>query len=94
MSKRCPECHRVNEDVRIFCTYCGAALDANLRLIQGLERQAEDLSKNQSTPSTRRGDVNFYGSHSTPKKKKKSIAPWIILGLLLPAAAAWFFLKK
>ena len=41
MSKRCPECRRVNEDSRIFCTYCGATLDAELRLIQDLERQQE-----------------------------------------------------
>ena len=66
MSKRCPECHRVNEDSRIFCTYCGATLDAHLRLIQDLEKQKE-LSKEPA-------------------------APWIILGLIVAAAAVWFFL--
>lgn len=90
MSKRCPECHRVNEDTRIFCTYCGATLDANLRLIQDLERQKE-LSK-EPEPARQRGDVNFYVSRSAPKKKEKSAAPWIILGLIAVAAVAWFFL--
>lgn len=90
MSKRCPECHRVNEDTKIFCTYCGATLDAHLRLIQDLERQKE-LSKEPET-AKQRGDVNFYVSRSAPKKKKKSAAPWIILGLIVLAAAAWFFL--
>ena len=85
MSKRCPECHRVNEDSRIFCTYCGATLDAHLRLIQDLEKQKE-LSK-APEPARQRGDVNFYVSRSAPQKKKKSAAPWIILGLIVAAAA-------
>ena len=89
MSKRCPECHRVNEDSRIFCTYCGATLDAPLRLIQDLEKQKE-LSKTPE-PARQRGDVNFYVSRSAPQKKKKSAAPWIILGLIVAAAAVWFF---
>ena len=90
MSKRCPECHRVNEDSRIFCTYCGATLDAHLRLIQDLEKQKE-LSK-APEPARLRGDFNFYVSRSAPKKNKKSAAPWIILGLIVAAAAVWFFL--
>ncbi len=89
MSKRCPECHRVNEDSRIFCTYCGATLDGLLRLIQDLEKQKE-LSKTPE-PAKQRGDVNFYVSRSAPQKKKKSAAPWIILGLIVAAAAVWFF---
>lgn len=89
MSKRCPECHRINEDIRIFCTYCGATLDAELRLIQDLERQKE-VSK---TPAAKeRGDVNFYVTHKAPQKKKSSPVPWIILGLVAAVALAWFFL--
>ena len=41
MSKRCPECLRMNEDARTFCTYCGATLDPHLRLIQDLEKQKD-----------------------------------------------------
>lgn len=92
MSKRCPECRYVNEDSRIFCAACGAALDAQIRLIQGLEKQKEELSKNPS-PSRQRGDVSFYGTRSTPKKKEKSSTPWVILALVVIAVAAWFFLK-
>lgn len=90
MSKRCPECHRVNDDARIFCTYCGAALDAELRLIQDLERQKE-LARQQTTEK-QRGDVNFYTSRKPVQKKKSSPAPWIILGLAAAAVVLWFFL--
>lgn len=90
MSKRCPECHRINEDSRAFCSYCGATLDAHLRLIQDLERQ-QDISREEATEK-RRGDVNFYNTHNSTSPKKSSPAPWIILGLLAAAAVAiWFF---
>lgn len=91
MSKRCPDCHRVNEDSRIFCGYCGAALDAQVRLIQDLEKQKDQASKPSSTRE--RGDVNFYVSHSAPKKKESSSVPWIILGLLAAAVILWFIFK-
>ena len=91
MSKRCPECHRVNEDTKIFCGYCGATLDAHLRLIQDLEKQKESESKQQT--NARKEDMSFYVTRSAPKEKKKSAAPWIILGLIVVAAAVWFFLK-
>ena len=35
----------------------------------------------------------FYVTRSAPEEKKKSAAPWIILGLVVIAVAAWFFLK-
>lgn len=91
MSKRCPECHRVNEDTKIFCAYCGATLDAHLRLIQDLEKQKESEPKQQT--NARKEDMSFYVTRSAPKEKKKSAAPWIILGLIVVAAALWFFLK-
>ena len=90
MAKRCPDCGQMNDDSRIFCSACGEPLDAQLRLIQDLEKQKE-LSKTPE-PAKQRGDVNFYVSRSAPQKKKKSAAPWIILGLIVAAAAVWFFL--
>ena len=90
MSKRCPECHRVNEDAKIFCAYCGATLDAHLRLIQDLEKQKESEPKKRT--DARKEDMSFYVTRSAPKVKKKSAAPWIILGLIVAAAALWFFL--
>lgn len=92
MSKRCPECHFVNEDSRIFCASCGAPLDAQLRLIQNLEKQQEVPT--ETTPTKQRGDLNMYSSHTSAPEKKKSVAPWIILGLIVViAAVAWFMLK-
>lgn len=92
MSKRCPDCRFVNEDSRIFCASCGAPLDAQLRLIQDLEKQKEIPKE---TPSAkRRGDVNLYSSRTSAPEKKSSAAPWIILGLIvIVAAVAWFMLK-
>ena len=72
MSKRCPECHRVNEDARTFCGYCGATLDPHLRLIQDLEKQQETESKQQM--EARKEDMSFYVTR-TPQEKKKS-SPW------------------
>lgn len=92
MSKRCPECRNLNEDTRTFCAYCGATLDAELRLIQDLQKQTE--RPEEPAPSKQRGDVNFYTSRSAPKKKeKKSAAPWIILGLIAVAVVLWFVLR-
>lgn len=90
MSKRCPDCRYVNEDSRIFCASCGAALDPHLRLIQDLEKQRP---KEEPRPRER-GDVKFYVSHKKAPEKKKSAAPWVFLILLVAAAAiAWYFLS-
>lgn len=92
MSKRCPECRNMNEDSRIFCAFCGATLDANLRLIQEMEKQTE---RPEQPREERRSEVKLYSTYSTPKKaeKKKSAAPWIILGLIAAAAIVWFLVK-
>ena len=93
MSKRCPECLYTNDDSRIFCSACGAPLDAQLRLIQDLEKQKE-LSKEPAAPK-QRGDVNFYTPRRTPQKKKSSAAPWVIFFLAAAVAmAVWFFMNQ
>lgn len=93
MSKRCPECHFVNDDSRIFCASCGATLDPQLRLIQELERQNEQNAKKE-TPRQRR-EVNFYGSRkpAPPKKKKSSPLPWVILLLAAAAVVIWLLVR-
>lgn len=91
MSKRCPECHHINDDSRIFCAYCGSTLDAQLRLIQDLEKQQEVPS--EAPVEKPKGDISFHSSYNEPEEKKRSIVPWVILGLVVIAAAAWFFLK-
>ena len=37
MSKFCPSCGRINEDIHLYCTYCGDPLDSNLRLMTELK---------------------------------------------------------
>lgn len=54
MSKRCPECLHMNDDSRIFCSSCGAPLDAQLRLIQDLEKQQSVAPK--EAPVNRKDD--------------------------------------
>lgn len=91
MSKRCPECHKINEDSRSFCTYCGATLDPHLRLIQELENQKKSEPKKQ--PSAQKEEISFNAARSAPEEKKKSAVPWIILGVIAVAAVVlWFFL--
>lgn len=91
MSKRCPECLRTNEEDRPFCAYCGATLDPHLRLIQDLEKQQNAPPKESNT---RKEEMSFYVSRSAPQEEKKSVLPWIILGLAVVAVAAWFFLNR
>ena len=92
MSKRCPDCRFVNEDSRIFCASCGAPLDAQLRLIQDLEKQKE--APKAPPPDRQRGEINISRSHTSAPEKKSGATPWIILGLIaVIAAAAWFMLK-
>ena len=50
MSKYCPECRQANEDSRIFCSCCGAALDANVRLVQDLEKVSKINPKETPAP--------------------------------------------
>lgn len=97
MSKRCPECLQTNEDSRIFCSYCGAALDADIRLIQDIEKLKAQPAKAQPTPrKVDDDDIDDIPRRTEPKKDFRVIL-WITLGLLAVAAvaaAAWFFLKN
>lgn len=82
MSKRCPGCGQMNDDSRIFCSACGGPLDADLRLIQNLEKQKAMPSKEKAAP--RRDDDDDY-IPPTSREAKKSPLPWIILGLAVVA---------
>lgn len=91
MSKRCPGCGQMNDDSRIFCSACGGPLDADLRLIQNLEKQKAVPQKEKAPP--RRVDDDDYVPPA-PREEKKSPLPWIILGLVVVAAVIiWLFLK-
>lgn len=91
MSKRCPGCGQMNDDSRIFCSACGGPLDADLRLIQNLEKQKAVPQKEKAAP--RRVDDDDYVPPA-PREEKKSPLPWIILGLVVVAAVIiWLFLK-
>lgn len=89
MAKRCPGCGHINDDARIFCAACGETLDANLRLIQNLEKQKHV----QKASAPRREDDDDFVPPKTVKEEEKSPLLWIILGVVVVAAvAAWFLL--
>ena len=91
MSKRCPSCGQVNDDSRIFCSSCGKPLDAQLRLIQDLEKQKKAPQKESAAP--RRDDDDDYVPPAS-REKEQSPLPWIVLGLVaVVVVAAWFLLK-
>lgn len=95
MSKRCPECHQANEDSRIFCSCCGAALDAEVRLVQDLEKASKIKPKEAPAPRKKEDDEDFDDiPRRTVQEKKVNVIPWIVLGVLVIAAAAWFFLSR
>lgn len=67
MSKRCPDCGQINDDSRIFCSACGEPLDAQLRLIQDLEKQ-KAAPKPERAPR-KEDDDDDYVPAKTQKKK-------------------------
>ena len=91
MAKRCPDCGQMNDDSRIFCSACGEPLDAQLRLIQDLEKQ-KAVPKKESAPRREDDDDDYVPPAS--REKEKSPLPWIVLGLVaVVVVAAWFLLK-
>ena len=93
MSKRCPDCGQINEDSRIFCSACGEALNADIRLIQGLEKQSTAAPKAQPVSRQDDDDDDYVPPKSTQKKTSGAV-PWIVLALIAAAAViAWFALK-
>ena len=58
MAKRCPDCGQMNDDSRIFCSACGEPLDAQLRLIQDLEKQ-KAVPKKESAPRREDDDDDY-----------------------------------
>ena len=94
MSKRCPDCLHVNEDDRIFCAFCGATLDQNLRLIQNLEKQIQIPAQPGAAPKKAKEDVDEeYVPPVRATQKESGLAPLIIVGLLLIAAVVWLLIK-
>lgn len=94
MSKRCPSCGNINEDGRIFCSACGDPLDAELRLIQDLEKRKHQESGRTKTDRDTDSDEEYVAPTRKKEEKKQSPIPMIILAILVVAAvAAWFFLK-
>ena len=95
MSKYCPECRQANEDSRIFCSCCGAALDANVRLVQDLEKASKIKPTETPAPQKKADDDDFEDIPRTSKPDKKmNVIPWIVLGVLVIAAAVGFFLLR
>lgn len=92
MSKRCPGCGQMNDDSRIFCSVCGGPLDAQLRLIQDLEKQKKAPQKESAAPRKDDNDDDYVPP--TSREQKKSPLPWVILGLaVVVVVAVWFLLK-
>ena len=67
MPKRCPGCGQMNDDSRIFCSACGNPLDAQLRLIQDLEKQKKMPKVERAAPAPKAEE-----DYVAPAPKKKS----------------------
>lgn len=97
MSKRCPDCRRLNDDDRMYCSYCGEPLDPNVRMIKSLEKEVSTQSKAPEQSAARRDDDDDDTDYIRPlkarEKKESSAAPLVIL-LLVIAAVVLFFLIR
>lgn len=92
MAKRCPTCGHSNDDSRIFCGACGDPLDADLRLIQDLQKRKHQVEE-KAERKRYEDDEETYVAPVKQKKEKKSALPIILVALVIVAAAVWFFLK-
>lgn len=96
MSKRCPDCHRLNEDERIYCAFCGEPLDANVRMIKSLEKEISTTSKEVEKSAPSRDDDDDTYEYIPPlknrRREKSSAAPWVLL-LAVAAVVVWFVLS-
>ena len=95
MSKRCANCGHNNDDSRIFCSACGDPLDAELRLIQELEKRKHDVGDSEWHSHEEKDDDDDYEVSRTTHKKEEagSALPILLVVLVVVAVAAWFFLK-
>lgn len=96
MSKRCPDCHRLNDDERIYCAFCGEPLDNNVRMIQSLEKEISAAPRKaaQSAPREDDNDGEYIPPLKNRREEKRSPAPWILLLAAAAAIALWFFLSR
>lgn len=86
MAKKCPTCGNVNDDSRIFCSACGDPLDADLRLIQDLEKRKHQAAQTVKAPTKKFEDEDVV----IPRREKKSLSPILVvlLGVVIAAIMA------
>ena len=80
MSKICPDCGNKNDDGRIFCSACGNPLDAELRLIQDLQKNKHRVVE-QAQNHRYDEDDNEEITPVSYQEEKKSPLPLILLGI-------------
>lgn len=98
MSKVCKGCGAQNGDERIFCSCCGEPLDAELRFRMAMDQYQKDHKDKGQSPTSMRDSSNRGKRQEIDdedemmpirmaEQKKSAKTPWIILGLLIAAAA-------
>ena len=81
MAKSCPDCGHTNEDGRIFCSACGNPLDAELRLIQDLEKNKHRVAEQPKNYRMDEDEDDYVAPVSKQDDEKKSPLPLILLGV-------------
>ena len=81
MAKICPDCGHSNDDGRIFCGACGNPLDAELRLIQDLEKNKHRVAEQPRSYIKDDDDDEEYIAPMSQQEEKKSPLPLILLGV-------------
>ena len=77
MSKRCPGCGQINDDSRIFCSACGEPLDAQLRLIQDLEKQKKALRRRAPTLAMSMTTTTSLPPHGKRRRASSPGLSWV-----------------